>query len=640
MAGCHLTPASAQSSTGDLIRPDAPAIPQGQTGAANLPPIETPPLEGPQAVDESALRYYGSMRQTDRVNAEIRRLQRLYPDWKVPDDIYRAADPSAGDEEELWALFGRDLMPELDQAIKARMASQPGWRPSNDLSNKIARKEFRLKILALANKGSYSDIVSAVQGQKLTPQNVDVDVLWAIADAYAKTKRMPEALAIYRSILSNDDKPSERFATAQKALANLPLSDAETVLAMARRDGSGQSEFAPLRLDVTRARIVAYLNDQPSQNIPPADWDAFVAAARAAPDGKEAALGAWYAFKRDMTQPALELFKLAMERGGDAMVAHGLALTLLRLGMRREAEEVAYAWREPLVNNAILFIDILAEDLTRDSPPMIEPQRLSRYGQVTAAYASGEGSQALAWYAFNSCQYDVALQWFERAMAWHPKGPTAMGYALTLQRLKQQQTFVDVVNRYDGLFPDVVGLMFPDNTQPQPNRCNTNPGTASNNQDRYLTGTRDQTRFASGASTNAGSQPRQGYGRVAPPSTFGSGTSAPEPLKLNRKEFPISVSPENDLRFAPAGQSLPPAVPGLLKEPFTGPWPLVARRVPGVGPMPYERYGYALLPGWNGITTPSTPPASAQIAPAGTLWAAEMRINAPSTDASGFRGGR
>jgi hypothetical protein len=55
--------------------------------------------------------------------------------------------------------------------------------------------------------------------------------------------------------------------------------------------------------------------------------------------------------------------------------------------------------------------------------------------------------------------------------------------------------------------------------------------------------------------------------------------------------------------------------------------PLVARRVIGVGPMPYERYGFALLPGWNGKSAATWPPYSAQAALAGTLWNDEMKTS-------------
>ncbi len=102
-------------------------------------------------------------------------------------------------------------------------------------------------------------------------------------------------------------------------------------------------------------------------------------------------------------------------------------------------------------------------------PPAIEPERLRRYAEVTAATASGEGAQALAWYAYNTCQFDAALAWFRRAVAWYPKEATVYGYALALQRAGQQRAFVDLVNRYDGLFPRVVGLLFsPRSDRPSP----------------------------------------------------------------------------------------------------------------------------------------------------------------------------
>ena len=79
---------------------------------------------------------------------------------------------------------------------------------------------------------------------------------------------------------------------------------------------------------------------------------------------------------------------------------------------------------EPLVNNAILFIDVLEGELTKPVPPAIEPERLSRYARVTLESRSGEGAQALGWYAYNSCQFETALDWFHRASAWLPKEAT------------------------------------------------------------------------------------------------------------------------------------------------------------------------------------------------------------------------
>jgi hypothetical protein len=104
-------------------------------------------------------------------------------------------------------------------------------------------------------------------------------------------------------------------------------------------------------------------------------------------------------------------------------------------------------------------------------------------------------------------------------------------------------------------------------------------------------------------------------------------------LKGLKGKFPAQVAMDNPLRFRPLpipallaqrspSISFPPAAEGpLRREPATQPAPLVARRVPGVGPMPYEQYGFSLLPGWNGVETATWPPYSQQIAPPGTQWA-------------------
>jgi hypothetical protein len=110
--------------------------------------------------------------------------------------------------------------------------------------------------------------------------------------------------------------------------------------------------------------------------------------------------------------------------------------------------------------------------------------------------------------------------------------------------------------------------------------------------------------------------------------------------KINRAEFPVSVNPENSLRFVSTGKLMGapsvigrgPAVPnaGSVNEPWRGVQPLVARRVPGVGAMPYEHYGFSLLPGWTGVLTASAP-HTAETAPAGTLWTTLQAKDAQST---------
>ncbi|BAT59602.1 hypothetical protein GJW-30_1_02135 [Variibacter gotjawalensis] len=584
------------------MREPVPAKPAASATAAPRSAVTPTPVE--EDVDESALRYYASMRQTERVEVETRRLQRLHPGWRPPADLYRTVEPGGGDEDELWALFSLDKIAELHNAIEERKQVQPGWKPSRDLLTKLARKELRIKILSLVAQNDSEVLFAFIKSASLQASELDVDVQWMLAETYAKAKQIQEARKIYDIILASA-KAEDRVATIQKAMAALPMSQVEGLMATLPNP---RSELAAIWPDITRARISAYLQEDRNDEVPPADVAEVYKTVAKASDPGDAGLLAWYAFRRAQYPDALEMFKLALERGGDAMIAHGLAHTLLRLGMRREAEEVAYAWREPLVHNAILFVDILAEDLTREIPVAIETERLSRYGRVVMQGESGEGAQALAWYAYNSCQFDSALPWFERAVAWYPKATTAMGYALTLRRLKRVKDFNDMVNRYDGLFPELVGLIVPDNVQRPPHACDANIQART---------TRDPL-----------PTPRDAAGRVAPPSNYASVTQQ-EMQAFNRvlakKEFPLPISPENPLRFAGSGAFTPATNVAFGRETYTGPYPQVARRVPGVGPMPYERFGFTLLPGWNGIETSTWPPAGAQQPPEGTWWAMQQQ---------------
>ncbi|MCC2097483.1 MAG: hypothetical protein KDJ29_11365, partial [Hyphomicrobiales bacterium] len=98
--------------------------------------------------------------------------------------------------------------------------------------------------------------------------------------------------------------------------------------------------------------------------------------------------------------------------------------------------------------------------------------------------------------------------------------------------------------------------------------------------------------------------------------------------KISRQLFPVSIDPQNPLRRWPTGRLMGSPAPaakiifrhaGLANEPPLKMEHLVARRVPGVGPMPYERWGYALLPGYKGGRAASAPHQAVK-APKGTLW--------------------
>lgn len=633
-----------------------------------------PPAPRPRHdVDESALRFYAQQNDRPRVEAESRRLKALYPDWSVPDDLYEQRAQGTADEQPLWELFSEDRLEEMRQLIEARKVAEPGWEPSRDLTLKIKRKETRRKVVELWNAKQWKQLVAFAQSEPMVAEIGDVDVLWTLAEGFANAKQKAGAYGIYKSILETSNDEGERLGTIHKAIANLAMNDVEKLLAMARKKADGSSEFDVIRIDIARARISAYLHDERTEEVAASDLEAFEAFAKEAPDPNQSGLVAWYRYKREEFKPALEWFKHSLGRGGDSMIAHGLSHALRELGWFRETEEVAFAWRQFLTNNRILFIDILERDLTREIPPYVETERLARYGRVAAEDASGEGAQALAWYAYNSCQFEVALEWFERAMAWLPKQETVYGYALTLRRMKRDKDFLEVVNRADGLHPKVLELLFPEERYRPPTPCEVtsweqarwweaflqqNPWVLQSNDAAKENakplpgrqGVAPIVRHGEGPYTagydgfvqNALHDPLMRYswgvvtgptGNVYPQWRPEASTFQPpqfDPLRqATRNEYPLPVLPENPLRFtalpqptaiaatptesqktagdgqpivtltptAPPAASAPPAnAPLAAREPFGGPFPLIARRVEGIGPMPYEKFGIPVLP--------------------------------------------
>jgi cellulose synthase operon protein C len=572
-------------------------------------------LAGP--VDETALREYARQKRADRVEMETRRLERLHPDWKPPADLWTAR-PSGPDEAPLWELFESGDLVRLHKAISARQAAEPDWQPSDDLLDKIKTSELRAAIFAGAAGAKWAEVGKLADDNGLGSGTSDIELVWVVAEAFARTERATAAAALYQFALNTRTEISERTATIQKALALLSMADAEKLVAMGRVGPDGKSEFDVIRVDIARARIAAFLRNDPAKTVEAADLAAVEAAALRSSDAGQPRLLAWYAYRLGQLDKALDWFKLSLDRQGDAMTAHGLALTMLKLGSRRDAEEVAYTWREQLANNMILFIDILETDLTKEVPPFVEPARLSRYAEVTLKTQSGEGAQGLAWYAYNTCQFETAHEWFARAVAWFPKEATVYGYGLTLQRLHKHHELVEIANRYDGMFPRVVGLLFRDDYIHPPTPCEikAHPELArvKLRPDPDMT---DTGYIPAGA----------GYTQTALPATKNK-SAAGDPFagrRIARADFPIAVSPENPLRFPLRGGAPPDRGSRFGQFRTDGPFspPRLARRVPGAEAMPYERYGITLLPAYNGVTTVSFHAGAYRAAANGTMWSEE-----------------
>lgn len=400
-------------------------------------------------VDESALRYYAAERAQARVEAEIRRLRALYPGWEPPTDLNRPAGP--GEDQALWDLFGKDRIDDLKLAIDRRMAVRPGWRPSPEMVAKLRRKEMRLDLVAASDRGDWAQVTGLAEREPLLLDGADLDVIWRVAEAMAKTTTQERALDLYKLALSASPGPEERLATVRKAMAALGA-DAVTPLVAEERHG----EFEPLRLDLARARIGDGL--KPGSTAAPADEDVtrLTAAARKS-DGTagDATLLGWLELKRDKPAAAYDWFALARTRGGDSKAMLGSVLAADRAGRRDEARDLAATGADDAEVGA-MFLDLVTADVTGPTRRTLSPERAKRFAQAIEKLESGDAAQALAWYAYDARQFDAARAWFAKAMAWRPSAKSAEGHLLAVKAAGDRAAFDKLSADYRDRFADMV----------------------------------------------------------------------------------------------------------------------------------------------------------------------------------------
>lgn len=440
-----------------LAAPRAAEI-AGGIGIAALTPEDAdrafarPPIDATAdpvvRVDESALRYYAAQRAQARVEAEIRRLRALYPGWEPPADLGRPA--GAGEDQALWDLYGRDRIDDLKLEIDRRMARQPGWRPSQEMVEKLRRKEMRLDLVAASDRGDWKAVTGLAERDPKLLDGGDLDVVWRVAEAAAKTGSEARAVDLYRLALGVAPGSDERLATVRKATAAL---GPEAAVPLFSEEKNG--EFEPARLDLARARIGASLRPEAEAKATAEDVGRLaVAAKRADGSAGDAALMGWLELARKNPAVAFDWFETARRRGDDAKATLGAALAADRAGRRDEARTIA-ATRAEDAEVGALFLDLLTADITGPKPATLSAERLQRFTRTIETLESGDAAQALAWYAYEARQYEAAKAWFAKAMAWRPSAKSAEGHLLALKALGDRPAFEKHLADYRDRFSDL-----------------------------------------------------------------------------------------------------------------------------------------------------------------------------------------
>ncbi len=432
------------------------AIAQQTGSGSNQPPAESPPppANGSQPqVDESALRYFASQGDTRRVNAEIARLRALYPNWTPPSDLSQLSGGAAAAApdpliERLWNLYREDRIAEVRAAIAERQTSDPNWKAPEELVAALETVEARRRLTNASDTGQWRTVLQVATEAPSLLTCVNVDVLWRVAEAFARTDQPNRTRDVYTYLLQNCASPGERLATLQKALTLLPEQQVAALLQFERKTGESPDDFTAIRDELARRRVERASLDSKAT----ASAEDLAVVERLIQNTNEAGpvliLG-WYNYHHGNPARGLELFKTALDRDGGTKAAEGYAMSLRALERLSDAEAFAYEWRERAPESMKIYLDVATALLSQDPPPRLEPQVLARIVPVVTAQRFSDAAQALGWYSYNTEQIRTARDWFRTALTWKADGEaSAYGLALTTQRLNDRAGFNAVVAQW------------------------------------------------------------------------------------------------------------------------------------------------------------------------------------------------
>lgn len=403
-------------------------------------------------VDESALRYFASQGDTRRVNAEIARLRALYPNWTPPSDLSQLSAGTAAPVDplidRLWNLYKEDRIAEVRAAIAERQTADPNWKPPAELLTALDSTEARRRLTNASDSGQWRTVLSVATETPSLLTCVNVDVLWRVAEAFAKTDQINRARDVYTYLLTNCANPGERLATLQKALILLPENQVADLLQFERKTGDNPDNFDSIRQELARRRVELASAD--SKMTASAEDLAVVEQLTRSSDepGPVLVLG-WYNYHHGNPARALELFKTALDRNGGPKAAEGYASSLRALERLADAEAFAYDWRDKAPENMKVYLDVATALLSQDPPPRLEVRVVSRIVPVVTSQRFTDGAQSLGWYAYNTSQFQTARDWFRQALSWKADDePSAYGLALSLQRLNDRAGFNAIVAQW------------------------------------------------------------------------------------------------------------------------------------------------------------------------------------------------
>jgi tetratricopeptide (TPR) repeat protein len=439
--------------------------------AASLLPLDTPvaaPLPvtadkqtpEPDAVELAALYYYAQQGEKQRVEREIQRISLKFPDFTVPDDLYRSPDEKRVDESPLWRLYEADDYAGIEHEISRLAADNPGWEPSADFRDKLFRRKLRHDMTEATAARDWTAVIAA--GKDLDPgTEPEIDLLWMLIDAYKENQMGTAAAPLYRGILFRKDE--NRFSddalmiTLQKAVEDFPASELRQVIRILSASPSLALRMQSLTLDLMRREIADYAAGLAGAAEPqPATLIAVRRAAETGTEPKDSVLLGWYYLKAKQSAEAETWFSRALTAAPSTEALKGLVLAQTANGHQDEAFQQVTRHLDLAAGDWDSFLASLSFGFQDKTNATVAPDVAHAYAEAIQSSQSPEHAEILGWYAYNSHQLDAASAWFDKSFDWKPAAGSLKGKALTLIQQKDRKGLEQLQNSYAGIYPQVL----------------------------------------------------------------------------------------------------------------------------------------------------------------------------------------
>ncbi|MBP1861934.1 bacterial transcriptional activator domain-containing protein [Rhizobium herbae] len=411
----------------------------------------------PGEVELAALYYYAEQKQDDRVAAEAARLRLKFPQFEMPQDLFLPQSARGADETALWQLYDKSDFTGIDAEIIRRKTETPDWAPTADFTDKLARKKQRVLMTEAAKNKNWTDVIQA-SGSLDPATETEMDLLWTLIDAYSQTGIKQPLADVYRGILLREgDKrlpDAVLVTTLQKAIRDFPAAEVQAVMQKLAVTPAMQAGLQPVAFDLLR-KTVADFNADEKQTAPLSEDQLVPLKAEVPPKAEDLALLGWYYLK--VKQPAVSAlwFGKALALQADGSNAKGLYLSLAAQNLEEEAYQVAATHLQDLSDDPEFLMNALSLRFAKPDMAVIDEKIVASYSTTILQTLNADHAEILAWYAYNSKQYEAASAWFQKAVDWKVAPARVKGLALSYLRLSQKQEFAGLQEKYGVAYPDI-----------------------------------------------------------------------------------------------------------------------------------------------------------------------------------------